>query len=175
MTGTDSQRSADCGNCPLVVDRRRFLRDTGFAVLATLVAAGLRPVEALAEAVSEIAPKRKIGTRLAYALPASDSVSVDAENDVIIARWENRAYAFSLKCPHRGARLEWKPDESRIFCPKHKARFTPDGNHFSGRETTALDRYRISREGNEIIVSLDVVLKQNEDPAAWQSAVVQLA
>lgn len=175
MTGTDAPLRADCNDCPLVVDRRRFLRDTGLAVMATLIAAGLRPVEAFAEAVSEIAPKRKIGARLAYALPASDSVSVDPGNDVIIARWQNRAYAFSLKCPHRGATLEWKADESRIFCPKHKARFTPDGNHFSGRETTALDRFRITREGSEIIVSLDAVLKQGEDPAAWSSAVVQLS
>ena len=175
MTRTDSRASGDCSDCPLVVDRRRFLRDTGFAVLATLIATGLRPVAALAETVSEIAPMRKTGTRLAYAVPASNSVSVDPGNDVIIARWDNRAYAFSLKCPHRGATLEWKPDESRIFCPKHKARFTPDGDHFSGRETTALDRYRVSRDGSEIIVSLDAVLKQNEDPAAWASAVVQLA
>jgi nitrite reductase/ring-hydroxylating ferredoxin subunit len=143
--------------------------------MATLIAAGLRPMEAFAEAVGEISPKRKIGSRLAYAVPASNSVSVDAANDVIIARWENRAYAFSLKCPHRGATLEWKPDESRIFCPKHKARFTPDGDHFSGRETTALDRYRVSRDGGEIIVSLDALLKQNENPADWASAVVQLA
>lgn len=175
MTGTDTPVLADCSDCPLVVDRRRFLRDTGLAVLATLIAAGLRPVEAFAEAVGEIAPKRKIGESLAYAVPASNSVSVDAANDVIIARWDNRAYAFSLKCPHRGATLEWKSDESRIFCPKHKARFTPDGDHFSGRETTALDRYRISRDGTEIIVSLDALLKQNENPADWASAVVQLA
>lgn len=175
MTRTDSRASGDCSDCPLVVDRRRFLRDTGFAVMATLIAAGLRPVEAFAEAVGEIAPKRKIGSRLAYAVPASNSVSVDATNDVIIVRWENRAYAFSLKCPHRGATLEWKPDESRIFCPKHKARFTPDGDHFSGRETTALDRYRVSRDGSEIVVSLDALLKQKENPADWASAVVQLA
>lgn len=175
MTRTDSRASGDCSDCPLVVDRRRFLRDTGLAVMATLIAAGLRPMEAFAEAVGEISPKRKIGSRLAYAVPASNSVSVDAANDVIIARWENRAYAFSLKCPHRGATLEWKPDESRIFCPKHKARFTPDGDHFSGRETTALDRYRVSRDGGEIIVSLDALLKQNENPADWASAVVQLA
>jgi nitrite reductase/ring-hydroxylating ferredoxin subunit len=175
MTGTDAGARTDCDDCPLVVDRRRFLRDTGLAVLATLIATGLRPVEALAEAVGEIAPTRKIGTRLAYAVPSSNSVSVDAANDVIIARWENRAYAFSLKCPHRGATLEWKADESRIFCPKHKARFTPDGNHFSGRETTALDRYRVSQEGSEIIVKLDAVLKQNENPADWSAAVVQLA
>lgn len=175
MTRTDAPVAGACNDCPLVVDRRRFLRNTGLAVLATLIATGLRPVEALAEAVSEIAPKRKIGTRLAYTLPGSNSVSVDPANDVIIARWNNRVWAFSLKCPHRGATLEWKENESRIFCPKHKARFTPDGNHFSGRSTTSLDRYAVRLDGMEIIVMMDEVLKQEENPAGWRSAVVQLS
>ena len=175
MTRTDAPAPAACNDCPLVVDRRRFLRNTGFAVLATLIATGLRPMTAFAEGVTEIAPKRKVGTRLAYALPGSNSVSVDPGNDVIIARWDNRVWAFSLKCPHRGATLEWRESESRIFCPKHEARFTPDGNHSSGRSTTALDRYALRLEGTEIIVMMDVVLKQDESPAAWASAVVQVA
>ena len=87
MTRTDAPADAACSACPLVVDRRRFLRNTGLAVLATLVTTGLRPLAALAESVSEIAPIRKTGTRLAYALPRANSVSVDPENDVIIARW----------------------------------------------------------------------------------------
>jgi len=36
-----------------------------------------------------------------YAIPTADTISVDVANDVILARSQNRVYAFSLKCPHR--------------------------------------------------------------------------
>ena len=173
MTATSTPES-NCTGCPTIVDRRRFLRQAATSVVATLLATGLGPAAALADSVSEIVPRRTAGARLAYAVPKFDSVLVDSDNEVIVARWQNRIYAFSLKCPHRGERLEWRESESKFFCPKHKARFARDGSHVSGRKTSALDRYPIRREGNEILVSRDFVITEDENPAMWSSASLRI-
>lgn len=167
-----------CAECPIGSSRRAFLRDIGLAVGAVLAAGAIGPTLALAESVSEIAPSRsgaRAGRTRTYAVPAVNSISVDAGNDVILARWDTRVYAFSLRCPHRGTRLEWLDDERRVYCPKHKARFRPDGSHESGRRTRDLDRYSISRQGqSSIAVDLSALHRANEEPEAWESAVVVL-
>jgi cytochrome b6-f complex iron-sulfur subunit len=162
----------NCHECPVATaSRRAFLRDAGLAVVAALAVAGL-PAAALAESVVETSPIGQVGRRRAYAIPRGDSIAVDATSDVIIARWQNRVYAFSLKCPHRGTRLEWRANEQRFFCPKHKARFTPEGAHDSGRASRDLDRHAIAREGGSISVDLDAVFRADTDRAAWGAAVI---
>ena len=162
-----------CGECPIATSRRRFLRDTGMAVTAALVASGLRPGVALARAVGEIRPVKSKGPLRSYIIGASDAVMIDADNDVIVTRSRGKIYAFSLKCPHKGKRLVWHADESRIFCPKHKARFFADGQHASGRRTRNLDRYALRQEGREIVVNTGALYREDEDLHAWQSAVIR--
>jgi nitrite reductase/ring-hydroxylating ferredoxin subunit len=174
-TKSDATNVAQCGMCPLVLDRRMFLRDAALAAVATLAALGAVPGSAFAESVRNISPVAVAGGQRAYRLPAADSVAVDIANDVIIARWQDRVYAFSLRCPHRGARLEWHSNETRIFCPKHKARFRPDGAHDSGRTSRDLDRFDVGRQGEQIIVDFDALRRVDVDAAAWRSAMVQLA
>jgi cytochrome b6-f complex iron-sulfur subunit len=164
-----------CYDCPVATaSRRAFLRDVGLAAVAALAVAGL-PAAALAESVIETSPRGEGGRRRLYSIPGGDSIAVDTANDVIIARWQNRVYAFSLKCPHRGARLEWRANEERFFCPKHKARFRPDGAHDSGRASRDLDRFAITREGASVAVDLDTILRADGDTAAWKSAVIAIA
>lgn len=163
-----------CTDCPAArASRRVFLRDVG-AMVATLLAAGAvtSPAAALAGAVSETRASRANGMLRTYALPSTDSIAIDAGNEVILARWQNHVYAFSLKCPHRGARLEWHEDEDRIFCPKHKARFLADGSHDSGRRSRDLDRYGLSRQSDSVVVDLSSVLRADTDADAWRAAVI---
>ena len=163
-------------DCPIAAaSRRRFLRDVGTMVAAVLaVGAVASPAAALANAVAEVGPTNAAGPLRTYSLPSTDSISIDVANDVILARWQGRIHAFSLKCPHRGARLEWHEDERRIFCPKHKARFTADGTHDSGRGARDLDRYPLSRRNGSIVVDLTSVLRADSDSAAWQAAVIDV-
>ncbi|MBX6363392.1 MAG: Rieske (2Fe-2S) protein [Gemmatimonadetes bacterium] len=165
---------AEPGVCPLAVDRRTFVRHAALAAVASLAAAGAAPAAALAERVGTLTPGRAQGATRSYPIPATDGVAIDAENQVILARWQGRVYAFSLRCPHRGQRLEWHRDETRIFCPKHKARFHPDGAHASGRSTRPLDRYALSRRGETIVVDFGTLFRADEDPAGWAAAVVTL-
>ncbi len=165
----------DCSHCELAtMGRRLFLQRAGLAAAAALGALGAMRSTAFAAAVSTIEPGPARGNVRSYTIPTADGVYVDAGNDVILARWQNKMYAFSLKCPHRGATLEWRQAESRVFCPKHKARFRPDGAHDSGRESRDLDRFDIHRAGTGVVVDLATVLRADNDAAAWRSAVVSV-
>jgi nitrite reductase/ring-hydroxylating ferredoxin subunit len=166
--------SKKCTDCPAAIaSRRAFLRDAGAMVAAVFAAGAMAsPAHALVNAVAETKATNARGVLRTYALPATDSISVDVDNDLILARWQNRVYAFSLKCPHRGTRLEWLANEERIFCPKHKARFMANGSHVSGRGSRDLDRYALTRQGGSVIVDLGAVLRADTDANAWRAAVI---
>ena len=170
--GRDETAVERCGECPLGTSRRAFLRDAALTVVATLAATGLRPGAALAGLVSEARLIRSAGPLRTYAMPIADAVMVDADNDIIVTRSRAKIYAFSRRCPHKGARLVWHESEDRIFCPKHKARFTTDGDHASGRRSRNLDRFGITLQGREIVVDTNALYREDEDPQAWRAAVV---
>ena len=158
--------------CFFFVDRRAFLRATALGVLGAL--AGEAAFPELARSLGTTTPTRAAKAELRYTLPVGDGVDVDESNEVILVRWQGRAYAFSAKCPHRGGRLEWRAAESRVYCPKHKARFRADGAHDSGRSSRDLDRYDIRREGSSLVIRLDALHRSDTDPAGWAAAVVSL-
>ena len=171
----DTPTSQACEQCPVATSRRAFLRDAaGVAVAAIAAVSIVKPGIAFAQAVAEIEPASARRLERNYAIPPADTVSVDVSNDVILARWEDRVYAFSIKCPHKGARLEWRQSEQRVFCPRHEARFMADGSHFSGRESRDLDRYGIRRTANEVVVDIGALYRRDSDPEAWTQAVVSL-
>jgi nitrite reductase/ring-hydroxylating ferredoxin subunit len=172
MSGRDAHEKG-CGECPLTVDRRTFLRSAALAAVGALAAGSITP--AMARAVGIARPIRSGGVERVYGIPADDGVSIDEGNEVILVRWQNRAYAFSSRCTHRGAKLQWREGEGRVYCPKHKARFRPDGAHASGRRTRDLDRYDIHRRGGEVVIDLGTLRRVDEDPDAWAAAVVVLA
>jgi len=161
-----------CATCPAAaLTRRTFLRDVGLSVAAAIAATALVPPDgAFADSITGISPRSPSAPERSYDLPARDGVFLDEANDLILARWEGRAYAFSIFCPHKGARLEWRQDEGRVFCPKHKARFAPDGAHVSGRGSRDLDRYALRRAGNTLLVDFSQVLRADRDGAAWRNA-----
>lgn len=167
--------TSECSDCPVGTSRRAFLRQTGLAVAAAVTAASLAaPSSAFAEVIGTIAPTGARGRRLTYPMPMTAGVTVDDDNDVILARWQRKVYAFSQRCPHKGAQLEWRVDEQRVFCPKHKARFDAGGAHVSGRRSRDLDRYDVTRDGQTIVVDTATVRRADEDAAAWKAAVVSV-
>jgi nitrite reductase/ring-hydroxylating ferredoxin subunit len=169
----DESRTSGAGSCFFFVDRRAFLRATALGVLGAL--AGESALPTLARAVETTTPMRsRSRAELRYVVPPDDGVAVDEGNEVILVRWQGRAYAFSAKCPHRGGRLEWRAAESRVYCPKHKARFRADGAHDSGRQSRDLDRFDIRQEGGALVIRRDALRRADTDPAGWAAAVVTL-
>jgi Rieske Fe-S protein len=134
------------------------------------VGLGVRPAEAAALAMTPARPLTLRGEMAAYALPAADGAVIDRDREVIVVRWQGRAFAFSLSCPHQRTMLRWQPAEARFQCPKHHSRYQPEGTFVSGRATRGMDRYAVRLEGNQLAVDLSRRIRQDQDPAAWTAA-----
>ncbi|HET6762725.1 MAG TPA: Rieske (2Fe-2S) protein, partial [Longimicrobiaceae bacterium] len=114
------------------------------------------------------------GAMRSYAIPAADGAQIDRENEVIVVRSQNSVYAFALSCPHQNTALRWQPAEGQFQCPKHHSRYRPDGTFIRGRATRGMDRFAVHREGGAVLVDMERLIEQTEDPAAWNAAVVKL-
>ena len=158
--------------CGAVASRRDFLREA--ASLAACAAVLGVPSDFLGFPVRLTAALRLLGGEAVYPIPPQDGATIDREHEVILVRYQDRVYAFSLWCPHQRTALRWQEGEHRFQCPKHKSTFQPDGAFVSGRATRALDRHALRREGDTVVVDLSAVLQEDKDPEHWAQAVVQL-
>jgi nitrite reductase/ring-hydroxylating ferredoxin subunit len=183
----DDPTPAACGGCPLhdalhdagdastTIQRRDFLR-AGAIALGSLGLFGLGAREAKALPVRGVAalPTRG-GDRRAekrYPFPATDGVSIDRDNSVIVARAQNRVYAFSLACPHQNTALRWSDDEHEFQCPKHHSHYRADGAFIAGRATRNMDRLVARRDEAALVVDVDSLIQQDEHPEQWAAAFV---
>ena len=161
---TDS--SSPCSGCS---GRRDFLRTalTGAASIATLSTLG--PVNAIAA----LAPRRP-GGAVRYAVPATDGVSIDSANEVILCRSNGEMYAFALSCPHQNTALKTMPKNAGFQCARHKSKYLPNGTFVSGRATRNMDRLQIARDGAQIVVDPDIAFESDVDPAKWAAALIKV-
>lgn len=164
--------AAGCGGCS-AHSRRDFLRDGLGLALAALASLGL---SGDAAAMTWRFATGHVGgrDRVSYGIPASDGVTIDRDNQVILVRWEGALYAFALSCPHQNTALRWVEKAGRFQCPKHKSKYSPDGVFQSGRATRGMDRYVVTRDGDTIVVDVGTLIRQSEDEAAWDAAYVPL-
>src|SRR5438046_2262600 len=92
----------ECESCPLgeAIERRAFLRDAAAQALFAIGGLSLlgRRVHAMSMAFASGHGDR---TDKTYGIPSADGVAIDKDESVIIARFENRVWAFSLACPHQ--------------------------------------------------------------------------
>ena len=167
----DDQAPA-CGGCEL--GRRAFLRDAAGAVAAAFFVLGARKAEAAAMPLSLMTPLRAGKAERTYALPATDGASIDRDAEVILVRWQGKAYAFALSCPHQNTALRWLEHDGRFQCPKHKSKYRPDGTFIEGRATRSMDRYAVRLVGSSVAVDVDKLYQEDTDLTQWQHAVVSL-
>lgn len=166
-----------CSGCPIGdgIERRDFLRAAAARAIAALGALALLPAGGAAMPLHFITGS---GTRSAkaYPIPSADGVSIDKKESVIIARYQGRAYAFSLACPHQNTALRWEGRNNRFQCPKHKSRYQPDGVFIEGRATRGMDRFAVSREAQspQMLVNLDAMYRQDHHPTEWEAAFIQV-
>jgi nitrite reductase/ring-hydroxylating ferredoxin subunit len=163
-------------DCIVPTDRRRFLRDAFLGVAGALVAVGMSKTDAFAMPMAFTNAKRSAGSMHSYSVPVADGAQIDKDNDVILVRWQNAVYAFSLSCPHQNTALKWDDRDHAFQCPKHHSKFTPDGTYVpdSGRATRNMDRLAIQRDGAGVTVDVDKLYQEDTDEALWTAAVVKL-
>jgi nitrite reductase/ring-hydroxylating ferredoxin subunit len=150
--------------------RREFL-DCSRCVVIGLVALGLPPVDLAALPVGLI-DGRGDRTDRRYPIPAADSVNIDHTAQVIVVRAAGHAYAFNLACPHEHAAVKWVANDHRFQCTKHDSRYQLDGVHIAGRATRNLDRFSVSRDGEELVVDQNHWFRSDQDPGGWAAAMV---
>lgn len=166
-----------CRACP-VASRREFLHDAMVAVAGIAASLGFARTAGALPANFPIRATRALqrsNDALTYPIPATDGADIDREAQVILVRWQNAVYAFNLSCPHQNTALRWNETDHRFQCPKHHSQYQPSGEFISGRATRGMDRFSIRRDGDKVVVDVNAMHKQDEDPAGWNAAVVKLA
>jgi Rieske Fe-S protein len=116
----------------------------------TAAALGLNAADAAPLPVT-LAEGVPAGTEHRYPLPATDGVTIDRKEQVIIVRYQGHLYAFNLSCPHENTALKWLPKDMRFQCPKHESKYQPNGTFMSGRATRNMDRLAIRKEGDALL------------------------
>jgi Rieske Fe-S protein len=156
-----------------VPSRRRFLGLSGVAIAAAM-ASELGISDAGALPVAEATGAQTKPDVRSYPLPTADGVTIDRDAQVILVRYQNRVFAFSLACPHENTALRWRQQDGRFQCPRHESKYQPDGTFISGRATRNMDRFAVRREGDSIVVDLNQWFRSDQQAAQWTAAVVAL-
>jgi Rieske Fe-S protein len=146
----------DCTGC---TSRRAFLQLAALGLGALPIAF----VESSAAGAEQRVP-----------FPGADGVTIDRKTQVIVVRAQGHVYAFNLSCPHENTALKWLAKDNRFQCPKHESRYQPDGTFISGRATRNMDRLRIRRDGDSLLIDLSQIVKSDADPAAWSAATIPI-
>jgi nitrite reductase/ring-hydroxylating ferredoxin subunit len=169
----DAHSAESCNDCPLE-SRRDFFKQSALLIGAVAAATGLTAERAQALAITFATGRRGAATDVTYPVPAADGVTIDNKNDVMLARTQGQVIAFNLSCPHQNTALRWNGDAQQFQCPKHKSIYKPDGTFISGRATRNMDRLAIRKDGDNVVVDVDQMFKQDENQAGWDAAVVKL-
>lgn len=172
-TRPDPVRPAACNECPLL-ERRSFLRDAGLALAGIFTALGAAPAFAENPNLSFGRARRISGTEHTYPVPVEDGATIDHDAEIILVRFQQKGYAFNLSCPHQHTALRWQPEDTQFQCPRHHSRYRPDGTFVSGRATRGMDRFGLRREGGNIIVDVAKYYRQDQSPADWNAAFLEL-
>jgi Rieske Fe-S protein len=163
-----------CAACADADGRRDFLKHAAALVAGALVGiAGGRP-EASALTIALGQALSKSGSELTYPLPAADGAIVDRDNRVVIARVQNTLVALSIKCPHSGGELRWKPPVNRYECSRHDSRFERPGVYISGKAKRNMDRFALKRNGDTVVVNVSQPIRSDTQKAQWDAAAVTI-
>jgi len=172
----DGPNMHECTNCPLAeaVERRTFLRDAALAVTGIFIALGAVASEARAMPIRLTKARSAGADERSYPLPNADGATIDKEESLIVVRWQGSVYVFSLACPHQNTALKWEQREAEFQCPKHHSKYRPDGSFIEGRATRGMDRFAVRRDGENVVVDLDKLYRQDKDGAEWKAAFIQV-
>jgi Rieske Fe-S protein len=163
-----------CAACGGPTTRRQALGQMSAAALAAMAGVALRPETAAAVPVLEASGTETGPAERSYPLPAADGVTIDHDTQVILVRFQQKAYAFNLACPHENTALRWRARDGRFQCPRHESQYQPDGTFISGRATRNMDRFAIRREGDNLVVDLNRLFRSDQQAPDWSAAAVSL-
>ena len=171
---TRSATGPGCTGCPNVLSRRRVLGQMSVAALAAMAGVELATGSRGSLPVLEGTGIASGNTERSYPLPAADGVTIDRDEQVIVVRFQQRAFVFNLACPHENTALRWKDALGHFQCPRHESQYQPDGTFISGRATRNMDRFAVRRNGDSVLAELNRLFRSDQQPQEWASAVIAL-
>lgn len=71
---------------------------------------------------------------------------------VVIQPRAGEFVALSAVCTHLGCIIKWLDDSQEFLCPCHAGRFAPSGQVLGGPPPRALDSYRVTLDGDDLLI-----------------------
>lgn len=152
--------------------RRQALGRISSAAVAAMAGVALWPETPVWLPVAEASGAPAGPDEHAFPVPAADGVNIDRDTQVIVVRFQQRAYVFNLACPHENTALRWKQRDGRFQCPRHESQYQPDGTFITGRATRNMDRFAVRRNGDSLLADLNRLYRSDQQPQAWAAAFV---
>lgn len=154
------------------ISRREFIKLTGSTVVCTCIGgmgasgcagrptsdtpsapAGSYRVEngSVIVALSEVEGLKDVGGAVKFTLDSEDG----SELKVIVVHVRDEDYrAFADRCTHNGKELDYLHEEEKLACCGRGSRFDLAGGVVRGPAEDALLRYRLRREGEELVIEV---------------------
>jgi nitrite reductase/ring-hydroxylating ferredoxin subunit len=161
-----------CEGCGDWWTRRRVVGRISAAMVAAMAGVTLSPGTAEALPLVEATGAPTGPDERSFPLPAADRVTIDRDAQVIVVRFQQKAYVFNLACPHENTALRWRQRDLRFQCPRHESQYQPDGTFVSGRATRNMDRFAVKRAADNLVVDLNRLFRSDQQPQDWAAAAV---
>jgi nitrite reductase/ring-hydroxylating ferredoxin subunit len=152
------------------LNRRDFVSAAAMTAAALAAAVTIRPAAALGQAATQPSTTTiDVGQKSDY---TKDGVTATWEDNhhILVVRQNNRIYAMSSKCTHRGCALADTGDH--LNCPCHNSDFQYNGEVIDGPAKRALDHYAISIDDSghlQVDTSKKFAKAKYDDPASFVS------
>jgi len=144
----------NCDRSDACLSRREFLVKAGLAAGAmVLTVSNLRTsadamvFEDVTITVGPDSPLAKVG--------GFSIVDSSAGKIIVIREGDTKFAAFSAKCTHKGATVEYDAVNKQIMCPKHGSRFAQEtGAVAKGPAETPLTSYAATQNAESVVVKV---------------------
>ena len=83
---------------------------------------------------------------------APDTATYVPAGRLFVANTGTRVFALSQKCPHLGCRIPFCESSGHFECPCHGSKYDIGGEWIEGPSPRGMDRYRLSVDGDTLVV-----------------------
>jgi menaquinol-cytochrome c reductase iron-sulfur subunit len=91
-------------------------------------------------------------TRVAFTRLVRDGWMVSTVEEYVWVRKkpDGSILVFEPHCTHLGCAYDWNSKSQQFQCPCHGGKFDKEGNRIAGPPPRPLDRFQVTKEGNQI-------------------------
>jgi Rieske Fe-S protein len=144
----------DCDRTDACLNRREFLVKAGFAAGAmalTISSLGSSAIGMVFEDVTvPIGPDSPLAKVGGFTIVDSSAGKI-----IVIHETETKFAAFSAKCTHKGALVEYDAAKMQIHCPKHGSRWDQEtGAVVKGPTEVPLPSYPATHDAANVVVKV---------------------